>query len=87
MKLNAWAKERGITLKEAKEITGLTHWNQDVPEGCDEIPEIAEDVVIETESKQLGWDDCPVSYKTLFHSIKRRRARSPYYKFKHLLKG
>lgn len=60
MNLKEKAEELGITLTEAKELTGLTHWNQTVPESCDEIPEIPEYVIIqdeklvtiETESKQ-----------------------------------
>lgn len=84
MNLKTWAKENGKTLAEAKELTGLTHWNQRVPESCDEITEVPEDTVIETESKQ-EWD-CPVSYRKLFHSIKRRRSRSPYWEYRHLLR-
>lgn len=60
MTLKEYAEKEGITLDEAKKITGLTHWKQTVPESCDEIPEIPESVnlsevtesVIETESKQ-----------------------------------
>ena len=48
MNLKTWAKENGHTIAEAKEITGLTHWNHTVPESCDEIPEVPEDAVIET---------------------------------------
>ena len=83
MNLKTWAEENGYTLAEAKELTGLTHWNQSVPESCCEIPDAEEDV-IEMESKQ-EWD-CPVSYRKLFHSIKRRRKRSPYWKYRHLLR-
>jgi hypothetical protein len=86
MKLKEYAEKSGITLKEAKEQTGLTHWNQTVPEIMEADVEILPEV-IETESKELTWDDCPVSYRKLFHSIMRRRKRSPYYEFKHLLKG
>ena len=32
MRLNTWAKSRGITLKEAKELTGISHHNKEVPE-------------------------------------------------------
>jgi hypothetical protein len=47
MNLKAYAEQEGLTLKEAKSITGLTHWNQTVtdapaPESCDELPEIEE---------------------------------------------
>ena len=58
MNLKTWAEENGKTLEEAKEITGLTHWNQTVPESCDEIPEepeeVIEEAVVETKSKQEG---------------------------------
>lgn len=32
MNLKEFAEKAGITLDEAKEVTGLTHWNQAVPE-------------------------------------------------------
>jgi hypothetical protein len=38
-------KELGITLSEGKAKYGLTHWKQHVPESCDEIAEVAEDVM------------------------------------------
>ena len=43
MNLKTYAEDNGFTLDEAKEITGLTHWNQSVPESCDELQEVAED--------------------------------------------
>ena len=43
MNLKTYAEEKGITLDEAKEQTGLTHWNQTVPESCDEIAEVPEE--------------------------------------------
>jgi len=49
MNLKEWAEKNGKTLDEAKAITGLTHWNQNVPESCDEIPIVAEDEVLEEE--------------------------------------
>jgi len=42
MNLKEWAEQEGITITEAKERTGLTHWNQTMPESCDEIEEVAE---------------------------------------------
>ncbi len=32
MNLKTWAEENSMSLKEAKEATGLTHWNQKVEE-------------------------------------------------------
>jgi len=45
MILKDYAKENGLTLAEAKELTGLTHWKQTVPESCDEIAEVVEEVI------------------------------------------
>ena len=47
MILKEWAESKGMSLAEAKEATGLTHWKQTVSE-----LEERESVVIETESKQ-----------------------------------
>jgi len=44
MNLKEWAEQEGITITEAKKLTGLTHWNQTMPESCDEIEEVAETV-------------------------------------------
>lgn len=68
MNLKTYAEENGLTLDEAKELTGLTHWNQQVPESCDEIvadtpdvvdtsdvadaPDAEDEPVVETKSKQ-----------------------------------
>ena len=49
MNLKTYAEENGITLDEAKKLTGLTHWNQTVPESCDEIPEVPEEQDISEE--------------------------------------
>ena len=45
MNLKTWAEENGKTLAEAKEITGLTHWNQEVVVDTPEVavaPEVVE---------------------------------------------
>ena len=63
MNLKEYAEEKGISLSEAKELTGLTHWKQEVQEvvkipSKQEIPEPAyvepayiKPVVIKTKSK------------------------------------
>ena len=93
MNLKTWAEENGHTLAEAKELTGLTHWNQSVPESCDEIPEVEEDVVlpepvtttaIETKSK-LRMEDCPVGRRRLINSIQRLGKKSKYWEFRSLV--
>ena len=79
MNLKEYADEKGISLAEAKKQTGLTHWKQEVPESCDEIPEVAEsDIVIETESKQ----EPSVSREYMIGQIKGRGTQSPYYHLK-----
>jgi hypothetical protein len=45
MNLKQFAEEKGISLSEAKEFTGLTHWKQ-------EVPELRDEAVVETESKE-----------------------------------
>ena len=42
MILKDYAKENGLTLPEAKELTGLTHWKQTVPE---EVVAVVSEVV------------------------------------------
>ena len=42
MNLKEYAVENDMSLSEAKKLTGLTHWKQEVPESCDEISEIQE---------------------------------------------
>jgi hypothetical protein len=79
MNLKEKCEELGISLAEGKEKYGLTHWKQTVVEtkskvedeivetpyeSCDEIPEVAEDVVlddvvtapIEIPSKEVSMD-------------------------------
>ncbi len=46
MNLKTYAEKNGYTLDEAKELTGLTHWNSTVPEILAEVE------LIETESKE-----------------------------------
>ena len=45
MNTKEFAEARGITLKEAKEITGNTHWNQEVADVVGDATEIIEDTV------------------------------------------
>lgn len=45
MNLKKYAEKNGITLDEAKEKTGLTHWNQTVSE---DPGDIGEEVVVES---------------------------------------
>ena len=58
MNVKEYAEVNNMTQAEVKEKFGLTHWKQEVPESCDEIPEvvetvdISEKVVVETESKE-----------------------------------
>ena len=84
MNLKEYAEEKGITIKEAKELTGLTHWKQIVPESCDEIEEVAETVdlgdkiVIETESKQEEFEG--VDPKVIELSIRCLGTKSQYWK-------
>ena len=42
MNLKEYADKEGLTLADAKELTGLTHWKQEVAESCDEIAEVGE---------------------------------------------
>lgn len=51
MNLKEYAEEVGISLAEAKEATGLTHWNQPVPMMAEPVKPV-EDVFIETESTE-----------------------------------
>lgn len=88
MNLKEYAEQEGITLKEAKERTGLTHWKQEVvetysPESCDEIPEIPEsedisDLVVETESKQEDLELIELS-------IRGAGEKSPHWNKRHLI--
>ena len=98
MNLKEYADKNGMTLAEAKELTGLNHWNATVPESCDEIPEVPEEEpvapvvadapvvvsapVIETESKQ----ECPVSMDILKLSLAVVGNKSPYWEWRHLVK-
>ena len=90
MNLKTWAEKNGHTLSEAKELTGLTHWNQSVPESCDDIPEIPEtadveeEVAVETKSK-LRMEDCPVGRRRLLNSIQRLGKKSKYWEFRSLV--
>lgn len=47
MNTKEFAEARGITLDEAKEITGNTHWNQAVSDVVEEVVEAVEEVVEE----------------------------------------
>jgi len=83
MNLKEYAEDKGISLAEAKELTGLTHWKQEVPESCDEIPEIQEDIVIETESKEAP----EVGLEDIALSIKIHGEGSPCWKWRNLIHG
>lgn len=58
MNLKEYAEQEGISLAEAKERTGLTHWKQDVsgqgenPVAAPVAKSVSETIFIETESKQ-----------------------------------
>ena len=96
MNLKEYAEQNGMSLADAKELTGLTHWNATVPESCDEIPEVPEDepiiesvsdttvseIVIETKSKE----ECPVSMDILKLSLAVVGNKSPYWEWRHLVK-
>ena len=71
MNLKTFAEEQGIELSEAKELTGLTHWNKQVPEE------------FLAKEKEL----CPVSLEILDVSLRGAGNKSPYYQWKHLLDG
>jgi len=100
MNLKTYAEKSGMSLAEAKAETGLTHWNQKVPEIMEADVEVMEEPAEPTEPEsvneslvvesvvdaELTWDDCPVNRRKLFNSIKRRRMRSPYWEFRHLLR-
>ena len=55
MNLKEYAEQEGITLAEAKERTGLTHWKQEVPAG-----EPVADVVIEVPVLEESAEQEPV---------------------------
>ncbi len=51
MNLKTYAEKNDYTLDEAKELTGLTHWNSTVPEILEaEVGEVEE--LVETECKE-----------------------------------
>jgi hypothetical protein len=50
MNLKEYAAEKGISLDEAKTLTGLTHWKQEVMESAP-VGEVIKPIVIETKSK------------------------------------
>ena len=90
MNLKEWAEKNGHTLAEAKELTGLTHWKQEVPESCDEIPEVAE-TVIETKSKEETVTEPKKELqeehdlKLIELSIRGAGVKSPYWELRHLV--
>ena len=45
MKVKEYAEKNDITIEEAKEQTGCTHWNQTIPETCDKVVDEVEDVI------------------------------------------
>jgi hypothetical protein len=90
MNLKEWAEKTGLTIKEAKSQTGLTHWNSTVPESCDEIPEVAESadisekVVTVVEAEPVH-EDQDVDLDLIRRSIHGAGTKSPYWNKRHLI--
>jgi len=91
MNLKTYAEKSGLTLAEAKEQTGLTHWNQSVPEILEADVEILEEpesvmmeeptvTVIETESKEEVVDPQVIEL-----SIRCLGTKSQYWDKRHLI--
>ena len=92
MNLKEYAKQESITLAEAKERTGLTHWNQTVQEGSVSFEEMVEildikpevepviekEPVIETPSKQEIVIET-VSKEDKIKSVRGLGTKSPYW--------
>ena len=72
MNLKEYAAKSGITISEAKKQTGLTHWNQTVPEILEADVEL-----IETESKE--------DIELIELSIRGAGTKSPYWDKRHLI--
>lgn len=86
MNLKEYAEEKGISLAEAKDLTGLTHWKQEVVEVANIEPkqEIEQPTpVIETESKEVP----TVSIEDIALSIKIHGQGSPCWKWRNLIHG
>ncbi len=101
MNLKTYAEKADITLAEAKEQTGLTHWNQTVPEIMEADVELIEtksqedpieelvDAVVETVTKPVETKSklppCPCSMEDLALSILIHGEGSPVLAWKDLL--
>jgi len=86
MNVKEYAEEKGISIAEAKELTGLNHWNATIPDAQPEpvAPVIQEvEPVIETKSKE---EECPVSIDVLHLSLSVVGNKSPYWKWRNLVK-
>jgi hypothetical protein len=73
MILKEYAKKNDLTLAEAKELTGLTHWKQTVPE---EDAEVAQPTPPPAPPKPVE-DEVP--YEVKRKSVKGLGERSPYW--------
>jgi len=103
MNLKEYAAKSGITLAKAKTETGLTHWNQTVPEIIEADVEIIEEEVIEDPVEELveavvqtitkpvetksKLGECPVDLADLALSIKIHGEGSPVWAWEGLLSG
>ena len=92
MKLHEWAKEQGITLVMAKEITGLTHHLKEVPEKFlikEETEDTAETIVIEAEPEPKVESKLPdgVTPEIIWQSLRGLANKSPYWEFREMAKA
>ena len=97
MNLKTWAKDNGHTLNEAKEITGLDHWNAKVPDElieteskqdtpiADAVVEVVEEVVDTVAEKVKEVVSSDVSKELIEASVRGAGSKSPYWNLRHLI--
>lgn len=94
MKLKDWAKEKGVTLAEAKAITGLTHHMSNVPEDFEPKAEVetesvdtAETIVVEKVEPKKSSLPNGITAEAVWYAVRGVGNKSELWKYKEFAKA